>query len=56
MLRLRYGLDAAPPHSLQAIGDRLGLSRERVRQVKNTALEKLRRSRDAEALADFSDA
>lgn len=37
------------PESLQVIGDRLGLSRERVRQIENEALKKLHRSLDKSA-------
>jgi RNA polymerase sigma factor (sigma-70 family) len=55
VLRLRYGLEGNPAHTLQEIADRLGLSRERVRQVENKALEKLRQSHDYEVLADFTD-
>jgi DNA-directed RNA polymerase sigma subunit (sigma70/sigma32) len=40
MLKLRFGLDG-PPLTLQAIADQYGLTRERVRQVINKALESL---------------
>lgn len=40
---LRYGLDDGEPQTLQAIGKRFGVTRERVRQVELKALEKLRR-------------
>jgi RNA polymerase sigma factor (sigma-70 family) len=40
---LRYGLDDGEPQTLQAIGKRFGVTRERVRQVESKALEKLRR-------------
>jgi RNA polymerase primary sigma factor len=40
-LRLRFGLDG-PELTLQAIGDRYGLSRERIRQIQAQALDKLR--------------
>lgn len=40
---LRYGLDDGDPQTLQAIGKRFGVTRERVRQVESKALEKLRR-------------
>ena len=42
IVRWRYGLDADEPQTLQAIGDVLGLSRERVRQLEQQAFAKLR--------------
>ena len=39
----RYGLDGQPPQTLDVIGQRLGLTRERVRQVQQNALTKLKR-------------
>jgi RNA polymerase primary sigma factor len=40
---LRYGLDDGDPQTLEAIGKRFGITRERVRQVEAKALGKLRR-------------
>jgi RNA polymerase sigma factor (sigma-70 family) len=42
ILRLRYGLDGESAHTLEEIGRRLGLTRERVRQLEGEALRKLR--------------
>jgi RNA polymerase sigma factor (sigma-70 family) len=42
VLVLRYGLDAQPPRTLSDVGDRLGITRERVRQIETRALGKLR--------------
>ena len=42
LIRLEYGLDGQGWHSLAAIGGRWGISRERVRQLHNEALVRLR--------------
>jgi RNA polymerase primary sigma factor len=42
VLRWRFGLEGQPPETLEAIGRRLGLSRERVRQIEGAGLRKLR--------------
>ena len=44
VVRLRFGLENDEPCTLQEIGDRLHLTRERVRQIETRAKEKLRRS------------
>lgn len=54
VLRLYYGLDGAGDHTLQQIGDRLGISRERVRQLRDRALSELREGEKAEALASYA--
>jgi len=43
VLRVRYGFEDGSEHSLAATGDRLGVSRERVRQIEKVALNKLKR-------------
>jgi RNA polymerase primary sigma factor len=42
VLRLRFGLSGSKPHTLREIGQQLGLTRERVRQLELEALEQLR--------------
>jgi RNA polymerase primary sigma factor len=44
VLRLRFGMGGHRPHTLQAIGEDLGLTRERIRQIEHKALGKLRRA------------
>jgi RNA polymerase primary sigma factor len=42
ILKLRYGLEGEEPMTLKEIGERIGLTRERVRQIEHEALNKLR--------------
>ncbi|HWP47594.1 MAG TPA: RNA polymerase sigma factor RpoD/SigA [Candidatus Limnocylindrales bacterium] len=53
ILRLRYGIDGEKPMTLEEIGKRLHLSRERVRQLEKRAKERLKRRADAKSLGDF---
>ncbi len=41
VLRLRFGLDGQEPLTLKQIGEKLGLTRERVRQIQRSGLAKL---------------
>jgi RNA polymerase primary sigma factor len=52
VLRLRYGLGADREYTLEEIGKRLSVTRERVRQIESRALQKLRsvKQREAEAM------
>jgi RNA polymerase primary sigma factor len=42
VLRRRFGLEGDPPEKLEAIGQRLSLTRERIRQIEAAGLRKLR--------------
>jgi RNA polymerase primary sigma factor len=42
VLSLRFGLDGAPPQTLEEVGSQLGITRERVRQLETRALRELR--------------
>jgi RNA polymerase primary sigma factor len=47
VLERRYGLDGKPSQTLEELGQELGITRERVRQLENKALRELRRSAPA---------
>lgn len=50
VLQLRFGIGDVEPHSLQAIADDLGISRQRVHQIESTALRKLKHPSRLEVL------
>ncbi len=49
VLRLRYGLGADREYTLEEIGKRLSVTRERVRQIESRALQKVRNARERDA-------
>lgn len=53
ILYLYYGLDEGEERTLEEIGSLLGVTRERIRQIRNRAFEKLRESADGAALEGF---
>ncbi|HJS56487.1 MAG TPA: RNA polymerase sigma factor RpoD/SigA [Vicinamibacteria bacterium] len=53
VISMRFGLDGEEPRTLQEIGETLGLSRERIRQIESKAKEKLRRNQKAQGLRGF---
>jgi RNA polymerase primary sigma factor len=53
VLELRFGLDDDQPKTLREIGEVMGLSRERMRQIESRALNKLRRSHQKHSLQGF---
>ena len=53
VLRLRFGLDDDRPRTLQEIGNKLNLTRERIRQVEKKAMRKLARSNRLQQLKGY---
>lgn len=48
VLKLRYGLDNSKPHTLESIGKKVSLTRERVRQIEKETIQGLRQSGQTE--------
>jgi RNA polymerase primary sigma factor len=53
ILRMYFGLDGSEPRTLEEIGDHLGITRERVRQIKEKALSRLRHVSRKSVLESF---
>ena len=56
IIRRRFGIDDEEPKTLEQIGNSLGFSKERIRQIENLALQKLRRVEHVENLRSYLDA
>ena len=54
VLELRYGLDGEPPRTLDEVGRTFNVTRERIRQIENQSLKKLRALADAAKLRDVA--
>lgn len=53
VIKLRFGLDDDSPQTLQEIGDKLKLTRERIRQIEQRAMRKLSRSHKLQQLRGY---
>ncbi|MBR1907968.1 sigma-70 family RNA polymerase sigma factor [bacterium] len=49
----RFGLNGEKPKTLEELGQMLGFSKERIRQIENEALEKLRKNNNLSQLKDY---
>ena len=54
VLRLRFGLTDGKSRTLEEVGDEFGVTRERIRQIENKALRKLKHPSRAKLLADYA--
>jgi RNA polymerase primary sigma factor len=53
VLRLRYGLEDGEDYTLEQVGEKLGLTRERIRQIQAQALRRLRHPSRSRNLKPF---
>jgi RNA polymerase primary sigma factor len=53
VLRLRFGLDHDRPYTLEEVGQKFGLTRERIRQIEGKALRRLRHPCRARVLREY---
>lgn len=54
VIRLRFGLGGGDPQTLEQVGRRFGLTRERIRQIEKKALRRLRHPRRQRLLEAFA--
>jgi RNA polymerase primary sigma factor len=53
ILRLRFGLENGRTYTLEEVGQKFGLTRERIRQIESKALRRLRHPRRARQLHEY---
>ena len=53
ILRLRFGLGQERPYTLEEVGRKFGLTRERIRQIEGKALRRLRQPNRARILREY---
>lgn len=56
IIKRRFGIDDEEPKTLEQIGNALGFSKERIRQIENAAIQKLRKVDNIECLKSYLDA
>lgn len=55
IVRMRFGLDNGKNHTLEEVGQKFAVTRERIRQIEAKALAKLRKHKDAKKLYEYLD-
>ena len=53
ILRMRFGLENGRYYTLEEVGQKFGLTRERIRQIESKALRRLRHPRRSRQLKDY---
>ena len=53
VIRMRFGMYDGRPHTLEEVGQTFGVTRERIRQIENKAIRKLRHPSRAKKIKDF---
>lgn len=53
IIRMRFGLDSGRAYTLEEVGEKFGLTRERIRQIEGKALRQLRHPHKAKHLKDY---
>jgi RNA polymerase primary sigma factor len=53
VMELRFGLKGEHPRTLEEVGERFGVTRERIRQVEAKTLNRLKNYREAQGLKDL---
>ena len=55
VIELRFGLKGEHPRTLEEVGTKFGLTRERIRQIEVKTMAKLKSHRESQRLRDFLD-
>ncbi|MCQ2754673.1 MAG: sigma-70 family RNA polymerase sigma factor [bacterium] len=53
IIKRRFGIEGEEPKTLEQIGDSLGFSKERIRQIENIALQKLRKVENIDSMKSY---